>query len=105
MQETRNKIIWTVLLSIFIFHGVLEDIVYPIKYFDEVIALLCFPLACYDYLNNKRRMEERHQRPRKRAWSFGDFSFMWYTGKNFFYISISHGGLSVYRQYWRQNFL
>lgn len=65
MQETRNKIIWTVLLSIFIFHGVLEDIVYPIKYFDEVIALLCFPLACYDYLNNKKKDGRKASKTKK----------------------------------------
>lgn len=55
MQETRNRLIWTFLLTIFIFHGVLEDIFYPIKYFDEAIALLCFPLACYDHLIKKRK--------------------------------------------------
>ena len=57
MQENRKRIIWTLLLATFVFHSILEDVIYPLQYFDEVIALLCFPLAGYHYFVKKEQSE------------------------------------------------
>lgn len=56
MTKKISTVIWTILLTIFIFHNVLENAVHALRVFDELIALLCFPLAAYDYLKNKRAM-------------------------------------------------
>lgn len=65
MQETRNRIIWILLLALFVFHGVLEDTFYLLKYFDELIALLCFPLAIYDYFVNQKRQKRRTSKTKR----------------------------------------
>lgn len=54
MTKKISTVIWTILLAIFIFHNVLENAVHAFRVFDELIALLCLPLAAYDYLKNKR---------------------------------------------------
>lgn len=54
MTKKISKVFWILLLTMFTFHGVLEDRIYALSVFDEVIALLCFPLAIYDYIKNKR---------------------------------------------------
>lgn len=54
MTKKASIVIWTILLTTFIFHSVLENAVHAFRIFDEVIALLCLPLAAYDYLKNKR---------------------------------------------------
>lgn len=58
-MKNKNKVIWTVLLGIFIFHGVMEDMIPFANYFDECIALLCFPLAVYDWINGKKKSHYR----------------------------------------------
>lgn len=55
MQKKNNNIIWGVLLGAFIFQGVLEKMIPFVKYFDECVALLCFPLAIYDCSRRKNR--------------------------------------------------
>jgi len=57
-MQKRNSIVWAVLLGIFIFHGVLEDMIPFANYFDECIALLCFPLALYDWFMSKQKVGE-----------------------------------------------
>ena len=52
-MENRQKYIWTVLLGLFVFHGILEDTIPILNIFDEVIALLCFPLAFIDFHKTK----------------------------------------------------
>lgn len=52
-MQTNKKNIWTLLLGIFIFHGILEDAIPLFKVFDECIALLCFPLAIFDFIRTK----------------------------------------------------
>lgn len=47
------------LLSAFVFHGVLEDTISWLKVFDECIALLCFPLALYDYIKTRGKKLSR----------------------------------------------
>jgi len=54
MTKKVSKVIWTILLTMFIFHSVLENTLHAFRVFDEIIALLCLPLATYDYLKNKR---------------------------------------------------
>ena len=71
MQENRKRIIWTLLLATFVFHSILEDVIYPLQYFDEVIALLCFPLAGYHYFVKKRAIGMKvDQRPRRQSLVF-----------------------------------
>ena len=53
------------LLGLFIFHGVLENVIHPLIYFDEIIALLCFPLAIYDYLKNKNKKEGKSTKTKR----------------------------------------
>lgn len=53
-MKRKNNIVWGILFGIFMFHGVLEEMLPFANYFDECIALLCFPLAFYDYLNQKK---------------------------------------------------
>lgn len=65
MQKNRNRIIWTSLLVIFVFHSILEDVIYPLKYFDEVIALFCFPLAGYHYFVKKRFIGRKSSKTKK----------------------------------------
>jgi len=55
----KNKKWWILLFGIFIFHGVLEDVILIFKIFDECIALLCFPLALIDYVKTKGKMGTR----------------------------------------------
>ena len=55
----NNKKWWILLFGIFIFHGVLEDVVPIFKIFDECIAILCFPLALIDYVKTKGKMGTR----------------------------------------------
>lgn len=57
MQKKTNNIIWGILLGIFIFHGVLEDMLPYINYYDECIALLCIPLAAYDWMKNREKQK------------------------------------------------
>lgn len=57
MQKKTNNIIWGILLGIFIFHGVLEDMLPYVNYFDECIALLCIPLAAYDWMKNREKQK------------------------------------------------
>ncbi len=54
MTKKVSTVIWAILLTLFIFHNILENAVHALRAFDEVIALLCLPLAAYDYLKNKR---------------------------------------------------
>jgi len=54
MSKKVSTVTWTILLTIFIFHSVLENAIHVFRYFDEAVALLCLPLAAYDYLINKR---------------------------------------------------
>lgn len=56
MTKKISTIVWTILLTIFILHNVLENAVHAFRVFDEIIALLSLPLAVYDYLKNKRAM-------------------------------------------------
>lgn len=51
----RNEIIWGIILGLFIFNMVLEDILPITNVFDECIALLCIPLACIDFLKHKKQ--------------------------------------------------
>lgn len=53
MNKKTGSIIWTFLLLIFIFHGVLENAVRQLSFFDEFVGLMCFPLAVYDYFQNR----------------------------------------------------
>lgn len=54
LKETNNTVVWTLLLGLFIFHGVLEDIVPLFNVFDEIVGLLCFPFAVYDHIRSKQ---------------------------------------------------
>ena len=65
MHKTKHNLIWLILLSLFIFHGVLEDVIYPLNYFDEIIALLCFPLAVYDHMKKKKTIEGKSTKTKK----------------------------------------
>ena len=53
MKTGRNVVLWTLLLGVFIFHGVLEDTVKSFNILDECFALACFPLALCDYVRRK----------------------------------------------------
>ena len=65
MLKNKSNLIWLILLSLFIFHGVLEDVIYPLNYFDEIIALLCFPLAIYDHMKKKKTIEGKPTKTKK----------------------------------------
>lgn len=54
MSKKVSTVTWTIFLTVFIFHSVLENAIHVFRYFDEAVALLCLPLAAYDYLINKR---------------------------------------------------
>lgn len=54
MTKKSNTAIWTAIFVLFIFHSVLESLFFGFRIFDEIIALMCIPLAAYDYLKNKR---------------------------------------------------
>ena len=54
MQKKYQSIIWSILLCFFVFHGVLEDTVPVLYFFDESIGLLCIPLAVYDYWKSRK---------------------------------------------------
>ena len=54
MTKKVSTVIWTILFTIFIFHSVLENALHAFRVFDEIIALLCLPLAVYDYFKNRR---------------------------------------------------
>ncbi len=54
MQKKYQSIIWSILLGFFVFHGVLEDAVPVLSFFDECIGLLCIPMAVYDYWRNRK---------------------------------------------------
>ena len=58
-QRKYNSIMWIILFGIFIFHGVLEDALPFVNVFDEAVALLCFPLAAYDYYKNRKKEPTR----------------------------------------------
>lgn len=53
MEKKYQSVIWAILLGFFIFHGVLENTVPMLNFFDECIGLLCIPLAIYDYCQNR----------------------------------------------------
>lgn len=61
----KNKTIWLILLTLFLFHGVLEDVIYPLNFFDEIIALLCFPLAIYDHIMKKKTIEGKSTKTKR----------------------------------------
>lgn len=65
MNKKTGNIIWTLLLLIFIFHGVLENAVLQLSFFDEFVGLLCFPLAAYDYFRNKGNAVTRLSKSRR----------------------------------------
>jgi len=65
MQKKVSNILWFLLLGAFIFHGILENILPPLNIIDEGIALLCFPLAVYDYFCNKKKQGMRLTKSRK----------------------------------------
>lgn len=54
MTKKTSIMIWATLLSLFIFHSVLENMMHVFRVFDEIIALLCLPLAACDYAKNKK---------------------------------------------------
>lgn len=54
MQKRYVTVIWSILLGFFIFHGVLEDAVPVLSFFDECIGLLCIPFAIYDIWKNRK---------------------------------------------------
>ena len=64
-MHNSKKAIWTLLLGILIFHGVLEDMIPILKIFDECIALLCFPLALIDYIKTKGNKATRLAKSRR----------------------------------------
>lgn len=64
-MSKAKKYIWTILLGIFIFHGVLEDMIPILNVFDECIALLCFPLAFIDYIKTKGNKVTRLAKSRR----------------------------------------
>ncbi len=64
-MQNIKKYIWTLLLGIFIFHGILEDTVPILKVFDECIALLCFPLALFDFMKTKGNKVTRLAKSRR----------------------------------------
>ena len=59
MQKKYQSVIWSILLGFFVFHGVLEDAVPVLSFFDECIGLLCIPMAVWDYWKNRK--ENHHQ--------------------------------------------
>lgn len=65
MQRKIGNILWTLLVGMFIFHGILENILPPLSIFDEGIALLCFPLAVYDYFCNTKKQGIRLTKSKK----------------------------------------
>lgn len=68
MQKRYQLIIWSILLGFFVFHGVLEDTVPVLSFFDEGIGLLCIPFAVYDYWKN--RGKNHRFLPGSRHWEF-----------------------------------
>lgn len=70
MKKNYHSIIWSILLGFFVFHGVLEDAVPVLSFFDEGIGLLCFPLAFYDWWKNRRGSEESGVLSGGRKWEF-----------------------------------
>ena len=50
MKNRLRTIIWTGILCIFVFHGVLEDLIPIGKIFDECMALSGFPLLFFLYM-------------------------------------------------------
>jgi len=54
MQKNYRSVIWGILLGFFIFHGILEDTVTVLSFFDECIGLLCIPMAAFDYWRNRK---------------------------------------------------
>lgn len=65
MNKRVTTVLWGLLIGIFIFHGVLENIVLPISVFDESIGLLCFPLAIFDYFKNRTGQQARMNKSRR----------------------------------------
>lgn len=64
-NQKPTTVVWTLLLVGFIFHGVLENSLDFVKIFDEIVALLCFPFAAYDYFTNKREKGIRLTKTRR----------------------------------------
>jgi len=52
MGKKSKTIIFSIFLSIFIFHNIIERFIPASRFFDEGIALLCIPLAIYDFFRN-----------------------------------------------------
>ena len=60
-----KKCIWTLLLGIFIFQGILERVIPCFKVFDECIALSFVPLALGEYANMKAKKAVRLSKTRR----------------------------------------
>ena len=78
MQKKYQSIIWSILLGFFVFHGVLEDTIPMVNFFDEGIGLLCIPLAAFDYWKNRK--ESRGILAGSRRWEFGLLLLFLVTG-------------------------
>ena len=70
MRKRYQSIIWSILLCFFVFHGVLEDTVPVLSFFDECIGLLCLPFALYDYWKNYKENGNKNILSSKRRWEF-----------------------------------
>lgn len=55
MKKKYQSIIWFILLAFFVFHGVLENSIPVLSFFDECIGLMCIPLAIYDFCSETKR--------------------------------------------------
>lgn len=67
MLKKNQSVLWSILLFFFVFHGVLEDTIPVVNFFDEFVALLCIPLAVYDCWKSKNKAINRKLTGSKRA--------------------------------------
>lgn len=65
MQRKSGRFFWTIILGLFIFHGVLEDTFPAVNVFDECIGALCFPLAAFDFLKTRKNQITKHTQNRR----------------------------------------
>lgn len=68
MQKKPYALIWFILLAFFVFHGVLENTLPIVNFFDEFIGLCCIPLAVYDLY--RKHKEGTESTSGSRRWEF-----------------------------------
>lgn len=96
IRQKKNIVLWGIILGMFVFQMVLEEILPIANMFDEAMALLCVPLAGLDFFWNKSKSHGKMDRTKQLQFVLlfmflgtGLFSNIWYQYQPLWVVTVS----------------